>query len=99
MKNKVKFAPKEALDLEFYCRDLSKKLTIRAYLRALLERLFEEEDGFSGKRPFGNSCWSTDLAVPLIDGGMLSGTVEDGCAEGYDMGSYWQCVFAMIEAL
>jgi hypothetical protein len=31
--------------------------TITGYFRALLTKLFEEEEGFSGKRPFGNSGW------------------------------------------
>lgn len=31
--------------------------TIGEYLKKLLLTLWDEEDGFSGKRPFGNSSW------------------------------------------
>lgn len=35
-------------------------LTVRDYLKALLRRLWLEQEGFSGKRPFGNSGWEDE---------------------------------------
>ena len=50
--------------------------TIRDYLKALLKKLWNEEDGFSGKRPFGNSGWQYDLYPPLIKAGIVTGTLD-----------------------
>lgn len=35
--------------------------TVKEYLKKLLETLWEEGEGFSGKRPFGNSGWEVEL--------------------------------------
>lgn len=35
--------------------------TVREYLVQLLALLWEEEGEFSGKRPFGNSDWQSEL--------------------------------------
>lgn len=95
-----KMTPKEALDLVFYCDDLSKKISIRGYFQALLTKLFEEDEGFSGKRPFGNSGWDADLAVPLIKAGVIPGEIDgDGYLQDYDKDKYWPFVFKMIKAL
>jgi hypothetical protein len=40
--------------------------TVRDYLKGLLQNLWIEGEGFSGKRPFGNSGWEYDLYQPLI---------------------------------
>jgi hypothetical protein len=44
----------------------------------LLSELWRKEEGFSGKRPFGNSGWKHDLYFPLIKHGVLKGSLEDG---------------------
>jgi hypothetical protein len=46
--------PRQLLDLPLPEND-SGASTVRGYLLALLTELFREVDGFSGKRPFGNS--------------------------------------------
>lgn len=55
--------------------------TIRGYLVALLVVLWDEGEGFSGKRPFGNSGWEWDVFVPLINFGAISGELEED--DGY----------------
>lgn len=53
--------------------------TIRGYLVALLRNLWDEGEGFSGKRPFGNSGWEWDLYAALVRAGFIAGTFdEDG---------------------
>lgn len=53
--------------------------TVREYLKTLLHTLLEEEEGFSGKRPLGNSGWMADLEKPLIIAGFAAGEFdEDG---------------------
>ena len=41
--------------------------TVRDYLKSLLSTLWLEKDGFSGKRPFGNSGWTYDLTEPIVE--------------------------------
>lgn len=56
--------------------------TIRGYLKALLTTLWIEGEGFSGKRPFGNSNWEDDIAFALVKGKCIKGRIcsemEDG---------------------
>jgi hypothetical protein len=59
--------------------------TVRGYLVALLRELWQHGEGFSGKRPFGNSGWDWDLMPPLIKAGYITGTLdEDGYIEECD---------------
>lgn len=59
--------------------------TIRDYLKALLTELWIEEEGFSGKRPFGNSGWQYDVYAALINAGKIDGELdEDGCVDECD---------------
>jgi hypothetical protein len=54
--------------------------TVRDYLLTLLETLWQEKGGFSGKRPFGNSNWEFDLYKALVEAGLVTGTIDD---DGY----------------
>jgi hypothetical protein len=56
-------------------------ITIRDYLHKLLVALWEQGEGFSGKRPFGNGGWDWQLRDSLIACGYIPGTIkldEDG---------------------
>lgn len=64
-----------ALEVRFDS-DAGNDLTIRDYLQTLLTTLWEEKEGFSGKRPFGNSGWDYDLYTPLIKSGFISGSLD-----------------------
>lgn len=54
--------------------------TVGDYLQELLLGVLHEQEGFDGKRPFGNSGWfESDLAPPLIKAGVIQGKLdEDG---------------------
>jgi len=53
--------------------------TVRGYLVALLWTLWDENEGFSPKRPFGDSNWELDLHGSLWAAGLVRGeTDEDG---------------------
>lgn len=68
----------EFLDFQFESSDLG-TTTVRGYYKSLLSTLWNEGEGFSGKRPFGNSGWDGDLykAAALFD--KKYGTIdEDG---------------------
>jgi len=54
--------------------------TVRDYLKALLSTLWTEDEGFSGKRPFGNSGWKYEVYGALVKAGLVKGSLDD---EGY----------------
>lgn len=59
--------------------------TIREYLVALLSVVWRERDGFSGKRPFGNSGWEYEIYDALHEAGHVVGVVdEDGYLDEVD---------------
>lgn len=61
--------------------------TVRGYLKALLFTLWDEGEGLSGKRPFGNSGWDYDILTALVDAGIAK-----------DYPSATKLVFKAIEA-
>lgn len=67
----------DALDVRFYCDDLGQEVSVREYFRALLSTLWSEGEGFSGKRPFGNSGWEYSLYAPLIKSGFIPGDLDE----------------------
>lgn len=78
----------ELLETKFKCSDLNKTVTIREYLHALLQKLWREGEGFSGKRPFGNSGWEHDLYAPLVKAGAIKGSFDgDGYLNDCDEGA------------
>lgn len=62
--------------------------TVGDYLIALLAVLWAEDEGFSGKRPFGNSGWQNDVYTALRVGGVVGDDLvkldEDGYVESCD---------------
>lgn len=68
------------LDLPMQPGNDAEAATVRDYLKALLTTLLREEEGFSGKRPFGNSSWMYELYLPLVKAGAVAGKLDD---EGY----------------
>jgi hypothetical protein len=61
------------------CENDAKASTVRHYLIALLAKVWEYAEDFSGKRPFGNSSWRYDLYEPLGKAGLIQVTLdEDG---------------------
>lgn len=68
---------REIANLMFYSNDLSRDVTIIDYLKELLATLWNEEDNFSGKRPFGNSGWQYDIYKVLIEKEHITGTLDE----------------------
>jgi len=73
--------PEDALGLTFYSEDLHETISIKDYFKRLICMLGEEAEGFSGKRPFGNSGWEYDVYGCLIANGATFGTLDD---DGYN---------------
>ncbi len=85
--NKIQLVrPQHILDLHMASDyNDAKASSVRDYLKALLTRLWIEGEGFSGKRPFGNSGWELEIYAALVQGSVVKGSFdEDGCLEDYD---------------
>jgi hypothetical protein len=63
------------LDYTYKFRDCPAH-SIRGYFKELLSTLWMEGEGFSGKRPFGNSGWEYELYEALVDMGAVQGKFE-----------------------
>lgn len=46
---------------------IGSEITVREYFVSLLRTLWDQEDTFSGKRPFGDSGWKWDLISPIAE--------------------------------
>lgn len=69
------------LDLQMGRNDADAK-TVREFLKKLLAALWEQDESFSGKRPFGNSGWKYDVYAALIKGAVVAGRLDcEGCVE------------------
>jgi hypothetical protein len=74
--------------------------TIRDYLVSLLGAVWYAGEGFSGKRPFGNSGWTGDLYEPLVKAGIIPGRMdEDGYIDDWDPRDGYAAIAAAIEGL
>ena len=65
------------LNKMFYAEDIEEILTLREYLCMLLTTLWKEKEGFSGKRPFGNSCWEMSIYRLLVDEKVIHGEIDE----------------------
>lgn len=86
------------LDLPMEEND-AKAATIRDYLKALLQTVWGEEEGFSGKRPFGNSGWQWDVFKALVKGGAIKGKIEDGDLVEHDQDEGDKLIYAAIQSM
>jgi hypothetical protein len=74
--------------------------TVHTYLLALLETLWLEGEGFSGKRPFGNSGWHYDVYKALGDAGIIDIEYDDdGDIEDVDSDRGDELIIAAIQSL
>lgn len=90
----------EVLEIKIESFDLPEEFTLREYLKELLTELWEKEDGFSGKRPFGNSGWQYDVYCSLVKAGYLEGTLdEEGYLEEVDDNQAKKLVLECIRSL
>ncbi len=64
-------------EIKFFCNSLDREITIEDYFKELLCTLWKEQDGFSGKRPFGDSGWDYDIYAALISGGAIKGKLDE----------------------
>lgn len=73
------------------CHGLGKALTVRDFFINSMIELWNEGEGFSGKRPFGDSGWEYQIAKSLIVAGIVEGELdEDGYVDSVADG--WQAL-------
>ena len=51
----------------------SGEITLKEYFKLLLLTLWEEDEGFRGKKPFGNSGWKWDVIHVLAKAKLVKG--------------------------
>lgn len=73
--------------------------TIQDYLKCLLKNLWQDGEVFSGKRPFGNSGWEYELYLPLIQSGIVGGSVNQDGIQSFDEINANKAIFDAIDAL
>jgi len=68
-----------ALDVRFDS-DAGSQITVRDYFRELVLGVWEHKEGFSGKRPFGNSGWEYEVHSALAKAGFVDlGEWDEEC--------------------
>ena len=73
-------------------------ISIRSYLRDLLATLWEEKEGFSGKRPFGNSLWQYEIYSTLVKNKIVPGRLDElGYVEECDTNQADQIIMDVID--
>lgn len=81
-------------------RNDAKAKTVKDYLKALLKRLWEEGESFSGKHPFGNSGWEYDLLTALVAAKAIPGSLDSyGYLNDHDEKAGNKAIFDAIAAL
>lgn len=90
--------PQQVLDLEIGDND-SGASTVRGYLVALLLKLWEQSEMFSGKRPFGNSGWGNDFSEAFIRAGFVKGEILEPEESGEDWPEVQSCDYDRVNAL
>lgn len=90
---------RQVLDLELGDND-SGQPTVRGYLLRLLRDVWTEQEGFDGKRPFGNSSWDYDIKVPMLKAGLINGNLDsDGYVVDIDDTAAGALILAAIATL
>lgn len=73
---------------------------VRDYLIKLLNTVWEHEEGFSGKRPFGNGGWKHEVYKGLLAAGVVEGKLDsDGYIEELDERMADKLIYKAIAAL
>jgi hypothetical protein len=99
MTTKTEPAPAEVLDTPMRDNDAQAN-TIREYLVELLLQVWIENEGFSGKRPFGNSGWEWELYAAPFDAGHIAGDRDqDGDLDWVDRDAADELITAAIKSL
>lgn len=74
--------------------------TVGDHLRTTLKALIREGEGFSGKRPLGNSDWDYQLARALIQHKVILGTLDEfGDLEEFEWADFNKAMDKAVDAM
>ena len=74
------------LDLYVESKELGRRVSMRQYFVILAKTVWQEEENFSGKRPWGNSSWQYEIYAEMVRAGMVRGRLDDnGYVDGADI--------------
>ena len=101
MTNRTTKELNDILDYEFNFEDCGAG-SIREYFYMLLHTLYRQGEGFSGKRPFGNSGWESDIFEAFVEMGAIKGKIvrdEDGYLEDFQCNyeKAWELTSELLE--
>jgi len=81
-------------------RNDAKATSVRDYLKKLLTLVWQEGEGFDGKRPFGNSGWEYEVFSALGKAGIIDATfATEGWMDDCDSDTGYALVTAAIASL
>lgn len=94
----------EILELKFYCNDLDKEITVKDWLKELLNELMKELDCFRAKYPLGDSNWWHDICILFVSKDLIKGYVkydEDGdeIESDYDFREFQKIMNELVSSL
>lgn len=90
---------KLAMDYRFEDDD-SGAASFKAYFKTLLIALWQQGEGFSGKRPFGNSDWQHNIYKHLVASGAVKGVIDDeGHLQSFDKLRADSVIYKLIVSL
>lgn len=74
--------------------------TVREFMRKLLAKMWDEGEGFSGKKPFGNSGWEQPIITAMVRAKLINGEIdEDGFIKTVDRSAGERLIRKAINAL
>lgn len=77
----------------------AEKITIRQMFVRMMRKCWLD-DGFSGKRPLGDSGWRDDVIKSLVDSGLIRGEIDcDGDLVSSDDGAGGELVLAALDRM
>jgi hypothetical protein len=86
----------KALDLRITHKQLG-DISLREFFCNLLIKLWDEQEGFSGKRPWGNSGWDEPVYAALIKAEIINGEFDsEGCIKSCDFGEGSEFISNML---
>ncbi len=70
-------APVEMLERKYIFVSLGYSCSFKEYFKALVSQVWKDGEGFSGKRPWGNSGWQHDVYEILASEGVVPGRMDE----------------------
>ena len=93
-------------DIKIISYNIKEGTTLREYMQLLLTTLFEEGEGFSGKRPLGNSGWDYEVGKSIALAGFIDCDIDNFGSEDplewdvdYDNDEAQKLIFSYINQL